>query len=170
MLGALIIHGYTPGPRFFIESGSFAYAFFLILILANIAMFLYQTVMIRLFVKVLHVPFYILSATVVILSLIGSFAIRNNMIDVWFTLIFGVLGYYMIKFGYSIPCFILGVILGPMAENEFRRALGVSGGDWSIFVTRPISLTFIVIALVILGWSCWSRFISERKNAEVVSG
>jgi putative tricarboxylic transport membrane protein len=170
MLGALIIHGYTPGPRFFIESGSFAYAFFAILLLANIAMFFCQTVMIRVFVKVLHVPFYILSATVIILSLIGSFAIRNNMVDVWFALLFGVFGYYMIKFGYSIPCFILGVILGPMVENEFRRALGLSGGNWSIFVTRPISLTFILIALVVLTWSCYNQIVNSNKKSEGVSG
>jgi putative tricarboxylic transport membrane protein len=146
LLGALIIQGYTPGPRFFAEAGKFAYAIFVVLLLANIAMILYQTVLIRLFVKVLEVPLYILSPSIIVLSLIGSYAIRNNLFDAWIALAFGVAGYYLTMYGYPIPPLVLGVILGPMAEAEFRRALALSGGDPTIFVSRPISLILLLVA------------------------
>lgn len=164
LLGALIIQGYTPGPRFFAEAGSFAYAIFIVLALANIAMLLYQLVLIRVFTRVLDVPSYILSPAIMVLSFIGAYALRNNLFDVWVALAFGVVGYYFDMFGYPVAPFVLGIILGPLAEIEFRRALAVSGGSPLIFVTRPISLALLLVAVLSVAGN---MVAGKRKSREV---
>lgn len=165
LLGALIIQGYTPGPRFFAEARSFAYAIFIVLALANMAMLLYQLVLIKPFARVLDVPSYILSPAIMILSLVGAYALRNNLFDAWVALAFGVVGYYFDMFGYPVTPFVLGVILGPLTETEFRRALAVSGGSPLIFVTRPISLALLVVAALSVAGNVAS---GRRRPREVV--
>jgi putative tricarboxylic transport membrane protein len=97
---------------------------------------------------ILRVPYTILMCFIVIFAAVGAFAVNNNIFDVWMMLGFGVLGYIMKKLNYPIVPLVLALVLGNLAENSIRQALTISGGNFAIFITRPISLLFIVVAIL----------------------
>ncbi|MFD1850952.1 tripartite tricarboxylate transporter permease [Oceanobacillus bengalensis] len=155
MMGALLIHGIQPGPFFISTQPTLAYGIFISFFVAAIFMLIIQSFGIRLFVKINDVPFQYLLPIVIVLCAFGSFAINNRMFDVWVLLIFGLIGYVMKEYGFSIPSFVLGVILGPMAEENLRRALETSA-DLSLFVTRPISGVLILLTVLSIAYGLYS--------------
>jgi len=106
--------------------------------------------LIGLWVQVLKVPYYLLYPLILLFCLIGSYSIGNSTSDVILMLIFGVLGYLMKKFRYDGAPMVLGLVLGPMLEESFRECLMLSRGDFSIFVSRPVSIGFLVVAFLLL--------------------
>lgn len=145
-LGGLTIHGISPGPLIFMKSGQFVYGIFIALILANIFMLVVERAGLRGFVKMLDIPKYILLPIVMVCCVIGAYCANFSIFDVWTVAVFGVLG---VLFKYlEIPAtpLIIGYILGSMTETSLRQAMMQSGGSWAIFVTRPISLIFLLIA------------------------
>ena len=106
--------------------------------------------LIGLWVQVLKVPYYLLYPLILLFCLIGSYSIGNNTGDVIIMLIFGILGYLMKKFGYDGAPMVLGLVLGPMLEESFRESLMLSRGDFSIFISRPVSIGFLVVAFLLL--------------------
>ncbi|MBC7292740.1 MAG: hypothetical protein H5T84_01310, partial [Thermoleophilia bacterium] len=93
---------------------------------------------------------------------VGSYAINNSLFDVFLAVSLGVLGYGMTKLGFPLPPLLLGLILGPMAESNFRRSLTMSHGDPMIFVTRPISLVLLILAVGMALWPALARVLSNR--------
>lgn len=148
IFGGLLIQGLTPGPDLFAENLDIVHGLFGTLILANIFMLIVGMFFIRYLVKVAVVPKEILLPIIVIFCLIGSFSINNSVFDIWVALVFGLIGYVLTKYNYSLPPLILGMILGPIIETNFRRSLVQSDGGLDIFFTRPISLIFIIIAII----------------------
>ena len=145
MIGALTIQGLTPGPMLFETNKVLVYTIFMGMFIANTMMCICGFAGIRLFSKVLSVPKVILTPIIFALCIIGSFAMKNSLFDVWVMLIAGVVGYFMSKAKVPTSPAILGLILGPMAEKNFRTALLKSGGDPSVFFSTVICWFFIIL-------------------------
>lgn len=145
MIGALTIQGLTPGPMLFETNKVLVYTIFFGMLISNILMCMCGFAGIRVFSKVLSVPKVILTPIIFALCIIGSFAMKNSLFDVWVMLIAGVVGYFLSKAKVPTSPAILGLILGPMAEKNFRTALLKSGGDPSVFFSTVICWFFIIL-------------------------
>ncbi len=171
LLGGLLIHGLTPGPSLFKEHYNVVIGIFTTLFIATIFMVLIQMIGIKFFVRVLSVPTNYLSAALVVLSLVGSFALRKNMFDVYMTIGLGIFGFFLMKGGFPIAPTVLGLVLGRMFEREFRTALRASNGSLAIFVQRPIALLLIIISLTVVISTAIKRnrgHIQNIKNKKVI--
>ena len=143
ILAAFLLHGVQPGPMLFENPAStlMVYTILASMFASVIGMCLLGFFWIRVVIKVLTIPQGILSAIVVMFCLVGSYANRNNMSDVWMIVIFGVLGYVFEKFKFPISPMVLGAILGPIGETAFMQSMISSGNDWTVFFKGPISGT-----------------------------
>lgn len=149
-LGGLLIHGLRPGVQLFTKYADTTYTLLFGLFVANVMMFIVGLFAARKVAKVTTVSTDILAPVIMVLCVVGSYAIRNNFFDVGVMMTAGIVGYLMKRWGYSAPSMILGVILGPMAEGEFRRAVMLSKGNWSYFWSTPISLILLVLIVATL--------------------
>lgn len=150
MIGALTIQGLQPGPLLFQNNGDIVYAIFIGLIIANIFMLAIGLSSVRLFTRVLSVPKAVLTPIIFLLCFVGSYALANNFFDVLVMFVFGIFGYFLKKIEVSPSPIILGLILGPMAESNFRRALLMSRGEYDTFLSTGISWFFFVLILISL--------------------
>jgi putative tricarboxylic transport membrane protein len=167
LIGALTVQGLQPGPLLFTEHTSLVYAIFLGMLVANIAMVVLGLSSLKLFVKVLSVPKAILTPIIFVLCVVGSYAINTNFFDVGIMLFFGIVGYFLQKAEVSVSPAVLGLILGPMAESNFRRALLMSEGSYSIFVSSPIAWIFLILTIITLaGPAISERMKKKRRQAD----
>nr|WP_319776646.1 tripartite tricarboxylate transporter permease [uncultured Sphaerochaeta sp.] len=165
MLGALMMHNLTPGPQLFIEHALTVNTLFAGFFIANLVMMVLGLSNVKHFVKIVNIPKQILVPIVMVLCVIGSFAINSNFNDVIVMFIAGLVGYVLSKGGFPLSPIVLALILGPMAESNFRRSLVMSHGNYSIFFTRPIAATFIAIALLSLFLPIFkSLWVNHRKK------
>lgn len=153
LLGALIIKGVTPGFQLFTTNMSLVYAIFITLLIANIFMALFQLLGVRLYPKVLEVPQQILLPLVLILSFVGAYAVAGQatavgIYNLGIALVMGLIGYFLKRDGYPIAPIVLGLILGGMFEENFRRAVKLAGGNYLTFFTKPICLLFMALAIL----------------------
>jgi len=146
LMGALTIHNLQPGPLLFQDRPDLVHQIFAGMICANVAFVIVGLVGARLFASVVRVDRRVLVPIICLLSLIGAYAIENNPMDVWVTLIFGVVGWLMQRNGYPVSPLVLAVILGGMMESNLRRALVMGQGDVAIFLDRPIALAILAAA------------------------
>ncbi|MBM3478725.1 MAG: hypothetical protein FJX69_05840 [Alphaproteobacteria bacterium] len=146
LMGALTIHNLQPGPLLFQDRPDLVHQIFAGMICANVAFVIVGLVGARLFAFVVRVDRRVLVPIICLLSLIGAYAIENNPMDVWVTLIFGVVGWLMQRNGYPVSPLVLAVILGGMMESNLRRALVMGQGDVAIFLDRPIALAILAAA------------------------
>jgi len=147
-LGALTIQGLRPGPFLFVEQMPLIEALFISLIVANITFLIFGLAGVRIFPKVLRVHPYTLAGAIILLGTVGSYAVRNEFFDVWAVLIFGIIGFLLRSINIPTGPVVLGMILGPMVESNYRQAMLLSDTGIGIFFQRPISLTFIILALI----------------------
>ncbi|PYZ95916.1 C4-dicarboxylate ABC transporter permease [Alteribacter lacisalsi] len=166
LLGALMIHGMNPGPMLFVENAEMVYTLFAGMFLAAILVVIFGLLGVRLFTKVLLVPKRVLLPTIIVLSIVGAYAISNNYFDVYVMLVFGIIGYFMKKYGFPASPLVLALILGPMAESEMRRSLVMSEGSYAIFMTRPIAATLIVLAVLSMIAPIVFRYLKHRKESK----
>lgn len=164
MLGALMLQGLTPGPALFSNNPDVIYGIYVMLIVANIFMFIQGRLGVKLFAKALDVPMKILMPIVFILCMIGSFAIKNSILDMFIAILFGLIGYILRKVGYPMPPLLLGMVLGGTIESNYRRAMIISQNSLSIFVTRPITLVFLLLAVFMCFYPMLQNKLSERKS------
>lgn len=157
LLGALMIQGLAPGPLLFSEHGDVVSGIFGSFFVAQAAMLVIGLFAIRIAGKIVHVPTPILMPIVLVLCTVGSFATNNATFDLWIAAAFGFLGYLMIKGGFPQPPLLLALILGPIAESNFRRALSISRNDLSIFITSPIACAILAISLLIVLRTIWEE-------------
>ncbi|WP_422367156.1 tripartite tricarboxylate transporter permease [Pelagibius sp.] len=150
LLGAMVIWGITPGPTLFVDEPELVWGLTASLYVANLFALLANVFMIPLFLWVLRMPFTILAPVIFALSVIGGYAATQRLFDVWLMLVFGVVGYLLRKLDYPLAPAVLAIVLGPIAEPKLRQSLMISDGDFSIFVTRPISGTITVIAIILI--------------------
>jgi putative tricarboxylic transport membrane protein len=150
LLGALMIHGLQPGPLLMTRAPDLFWGTIVSMYIGNVMLLVLNLPLIGLWVKVLKIPYYLLYPLILLFCLIGSYSLNNNAAEVVIMLIFGVVGYLMRKFRYDGAPLILALVLGPMLEEAFRQSLMLSKGDFSIFVSRPLSLAFLITAVLLL--------------------
>jgi len=147
ILAAFILHGIRPGPSLISTQGPLVYTIFAALLMANVAILLMNKPIVKLFIQVRHIPRELLLTLIMVFTIVGAFATRNIMADVWTMFIFGIGGYYLEKYNYSVAPMVIGLVLGPLAEPSLRRGLTKAQGDWMVFMNRPISAVLIVLAV-----------------------
>jgi TctA family transporter len=150
MVGAFIIHGITPGPSVIVDEPALFWGLIVSMWVGNALLVMLNLPLIGIWVRLLQVPYRILFPAIVTFACIGTFSINNNPWDVYAIVFFGLLGYFLIKLGCEPAPLLLGFVLGPLLENHLLRALIISHGDPTTFVTRPISLALLVVAAVAL--------------------
>jgi len=164
MLGCLLLVGLKPGPLLFKESPQVVNAIFAGLLLANVLILILGVVSVRVFPKVLKVPPAILFPIIFTLCFLGAFSLNNSTYDMFIALVFGVVGYIMAKKGFPAAPIVLGIILGPIAEDVLARALIISHGDWTVLFKSPIALFFYAISLLSMIYSLRRKFAEDRKK------
>jgi putative tricarboxylic transport membrane protein len=166
MLGCLLLIGLRPGPLLFKESPEVVNAIFAGLLLANVLILILGVVSVRLFPKVLKVPPSVLFPIIFTLCFLGSFSLNNSTYDMFIALVFGVIGYIMQKNGFPAAPAVLGVILGPIAEDALARSLIISHGDWSTLFKSPIAIFFYIISSLSVIYSLRRQFAAKKAEPE----
>ena len=168
MLGAFMLVGIKPGPALFTDHGNEMQTFFIAFILIQFVILILGAIGTRLWIKILDIPKNILMPLVLMFCFLGAYALAGSTRDALFALAFAVLGYFMKKFGFPAPPMILGLILGPMAEQNLNRMLMIHDSFLVLF-TRPISAVLMAISIFTVIWSMSGNLrkqIKERKNIE----
>src|SRR5512133_1395363 len=150
MVGAMTIHNIQPGPQVITSNPGLFWGLIASMWIGNAMLVVLNLPLIGIWIKLLSVPYRWLFPAIVLFCAIGVYSTNNNTFDIWMVAIFGVIGYVFIKLGMEPAPLLLGFILGPMMEENLRRALLLSRGDWSVFVTRPLSAGLLLAALALL--------------------
>ena len=167
LMGALTIHSLQPGPLLFQERPDLVHEIFAGMISANIAFVVVGLLGAKVFASLVRVDKRILVPIVCLLSLIGAYAIDNNPMDVWVTLVFGVIGWLMQRYGFPVSPLVLGVILGGMLESNLRRALVMGQGSAAMFLDRPIALGILALAALSL-FAVLRRMRKEQRARDLM--
>ena len=163
ILGGMMIHGLQPGPMLFKTHLPVIYAIYLAIVLAYIVTLVVQIWGIRVFVRVLRVPPHLLAVCIVVLSVLGSYAIRNSILDVYLMGIMGLLGYFLLRLHIPVAPVVLGLVLGGTLETQYRTALILGEGSYSGFYESKFALFFFALIFVTLGAQLWS---TRRRSKE----
>ena len=150
ILTGLIIHGLRPGPDLFKEQPEFLYGIFGAMFFANILFFIFGFFGAKIFARVTLIPNRLLWPMILTLSVCGTYSLNQSFTDVFLMLGFGVIGFVMRKFGFSVVPVIIGLILGQLVELTLRQSLVIFDGDWTMFFTRPIVVTFFILSIIAL--------------------
>ena len=150
MLGGLIIWGLQPGPMLFKENPDFVWGLIASMYTSNIIGVLVVLAFVPFFAAILRVPFAILTPVIVVVCAIGAYAVSSRPIDIWYMLLFGVIGYVFKKLDYPIAPLVLALVLGDLSENALRQSLIMSQGSLAVFVTRPIAGVITAAAIFFL--------------------
>jgi TctA family transporter len=150
MLGALTIQGIQPGPEVMSQRPELFWGLIASMWIGNLMLVVLNLPLIGLWVKLLRVPYRLLFPAIMAFSAIGVYSVNNSSFEIYLTALFGIFGFVCVKLGFPAAPLLLGYVLGPMMEENLRRSMLMSGGDPSVFVTRPISLAFIVATVLIL--------------------
>ena len=150
LLAAFQIFNLQPGPLLFENSPDLVWALIASLYVGNVMLLILNLPLIRIWVKLLEIPKPLLYSGILVFATLGVYSLSNSVVDLLVMYAIGILGFFMRRYDFPVGPVILGVILGPLMEAQFRRALSISQGDLSIFVTRPLSLVILLLALVAL--------------------
>lgn len=167
MVGAMTIHNIQPGPQVMSSNPELFWGLIASMWIGNAMLVILNLPLIGIWIKLLTVPYRWLFPAIILFCAIGVFSTNNNNFDIWMVALFGLIGYGFIKLGCEPAPLLLGFILGPMMEEYLRRALLISRGDWSVFVTRPISASLLVAALVLLAIVLLPSIKKKREEAFV---
>ncbi len=150
MVGAMTIHNIQPGPQVMTSNPTLFWGLIASMWIGNLMLIILNLPLIGIWIKLLSVPYRFLFPAIVLFCAIGVYSTNNNTFDIWMVAIFGFIGYSFVKLGCEPAPLLLGFILGPMMEENLRRALLLSRGDWSVFVTRPLSAGLLGAAVLLL--------------------
>lgn len=164
MLGGLLIHGITPGPQLVTTDAALFWGVVASFWIGNLILLVLNLPLIGLWVRLLRIPYNFLFPAVLFLICIGVYSVNNSSVDVLLTLGFGVMGFFMNRFGYPSAPLLLGFVLGPLIEENFRRALVLSDSQLTTFIERPVSLVFLLLTAALLVYSLVSKQSSANKS------
>lgn len=150
LLGAFMIHGVTPGPLLMKQNPQIFWGVIVSMYVGNAMLLVLNLPLIGIWVKILKIPYKILFPLILLFCLIGVYSVSNSVFDIYIMLIFGIVGYLMKKFEYEGAPLVLAFVLGPMMENNLRKSLIISQGDFSIFFTRPLAAVSLIISIALL--------------------
>ena len=157
MLAALMVHGVSPGPLLIKEQPALFWGFIASMYVGNLMLLALNLPMVGIFVNVLRVPYSLLYPSIIMFCVVGVYAVNGSVVDVWIAIVMGALGYILRKLAFETAPIVLGAILAPMIELALRQSLAMSDGQYSIFISRPISGTLLAFgaALVLLNLVSW---------------
>ncbi|SDK38317.1 tripartite tricarboxylate transporter permease [Billgrantia gudaonensis] len=164
-VGGLTIHGMIPGPSLFTQHAETTYTLILSLFLANILFAVTGLWLCRYLVVVTKVPGAVLGPMILIFSVIGTYALRNEVFDVWLAVAFGVVGFFMERWRYPAAPLVIALILGPILEVNFRRSMQIAHWDLTTFFTRPLSLTLCLLVVLALAYPLWTQWRRCRSSS-----
>src|SRR6187455_3236232 len=167
MVGAMTIHNIQPGPQVMTSNPSLFWGLIVSMWIGNLMLIVLNLPLIGMWIKLLTVPYRWLFPAIVLFCAIGVYSTNNNTWDIWMVAIFGVIGYVFIKLGAEPAPLLLGFILGPMMEENLRRALLLSRGDWSVLVTRPLSAGLLIAAALLVVIVALPSIKAKREEAFV---
>lgn len=167
MVGAMTIHNIQPGPQVMTSNPELFWGLIASMWIGNAMLVILNLPLIGIWVKLLSVPYRYLFPAIVLFCAIGVYSVNNNTWDIWMVGIFGVIGYIFIKLGAEPAPLLLGFVLGPMMEENLRRALLLSRGDWSTFVTRPLSAGLLAAGVLLLVIVLLPAVKNKREEAFV---
>ncbi|MEP3047264.1 MAG: tripartite tricarboxylate transporter permease [Roseibium sp.] len=167
IIGALILNGIVPGPRLIVDQPTLFWGVIASFFVGNIILLIINIPLIGLWIRLLSIPYNKLYPAIILLICVGVYSHRNSVTDVVLTLVFGLVGYVMKRFQFEPAPVLLGFVLGPMLEENFRRTMLLYGGDFSVFVTRPISAILVGCGVALLVFTLISSFKSYRKASKV---
>ena len=167
MVGAMTIHNIQPGPQVMTSNPELFWGLIASMWIGNLMLIVLNLPMIGIWIKLLSIPYRWLFPAIVLFCAIGVYSTNNNTFDIWMVGIFGFVGYTFFKLGCEPAPLLLGFILGPMMEENLRRSLLLSRGDWSVFITRPISAGLLAAALLLLVIVLLPAVKSKREEAFV---
>ncbi|MDP1655468.1 MAG: tripartite tricarboxylate transporter permease [Hylemonella sp.] len=163
LLGGLLIWGLQPGPLLFVEQKDFVWGLIASMYLGNLVGLLVVLTTVPLFASILRIPFSIIAPVIIVICAIGAYTVHNAMLDIWFMLLFGIVGYVFKKLDYPIAPLVLALVLGDKAEDSFRQAMLVSQGEMSIMFSNPLVGSITTLALLLLFWPVISKLIALIK-------
>lgn len=166
MLGAMIIAGVQPGPRLITEHPEIFWGLIASFWIGNVLLVILNLPLIGMWVKLLQIPYRFLFPSILMFICIGVFSVNNNTFDIFMVLLFGIFGYFLMLLRFEPAPLLLGFILGPLMEEHLRRAMLLSRGDATVFVTRPISAAFMFVTTALLCWAIYAA-IKGRVNPKV---
>lgn len=153
LLGAMMLHGIVPGPRFITENPDMFWGLIMSFWVGNLLLLVLNIPLIGLWVRMVSIPYQILYPIILVFVCVGVYSARNNVFDLYVALFFGLVGYVLNAFRYPAAPLLLGFVLGPALEEHLRRALLLSRGDFMVFMERPLSATLIVVSILIFLFS-----------------
>jgi len=164
LLGGLLIWGLQPGPLLFTEKADFVWGLIASMYLGNIAGLIVVLTCVPLFAAILRVPFAIIAPLILVICAIGAYTVHNAMFDMWMMVVFGAMGYVFKKLDYPMAPLVLALVLGDNAENGFRQAMLLSGGDMRIFYSNGLVGGMTTLALILLFWPLISKLIGLARG------
>jgi len=167
LLGGLLIWGLQPGPLLFVEQKDFVWGLIASMYLGNVVGLIVVLTTVPLFAAILRIPFSIIAPVIIVICAIGAYTVHGAMLDVWFMLGFGVIGYVFKKLDYPLAPLVLALVLGDKAEDSFRQSMLVSQGDVMIMWSNPLVGSITTLALVMLLWLLISKALHVIRPPKV---
>lgn len=168
LLGVLIIHGITPGPTMMQTRPDMFWGLVMSFWTGNLILLVLSIPLIGLWVRLLSIPYNLLYPAIVMFICLGAYSVNASIFDVWIVLAIGALGYLLRVLDFPVAPLLLGFVLGPLMEEHFRRAMIISHGEPSVFLTRPVSGTIIALTVLLLGLVTWRKLRRSRADAEAL--
>lgn len=163
LLGGLLIWGLQPGPLLFTEQKDFVWGLIASMYLGNLVGLVVVLTTVPLFASILRIPFSIIAPVIIVICAIGAYTVHNAMLDIWFMLLFGVVGYLFKKLDYPIAPLVLALVLGDKAEDAFRQSMLISQGEVSVMFSNYLVGGITTLALVLLFWPLISKVLDKIR-------
>jgi len=165
LLGGLLIWGLQPGPLLFVEQKDFVWGLIASMYLGNIVGLIIVLTCVPLFAAILRIPFSIVAPVIIVICAIGAFTVNNAMLDIWFMLLFGVMGYAFKKLSYPLAPLVLALVLGDQAEDAFRQSMLISQGDVRVFFSNGLVGSIMGLGLLMLVWPLIGKLKAALRNS-----
>jgi len=165
LLGGLLIWGLQPGPLLFVEQKDFVWGLIASMYLGNIAGLIIVITCVPLFAAILRIPFSIIAPVIIVICAIGAYTVHNAMLDIWFMLLFGVIGYVFKKLDYPMAPMVLALVLGDRAEDAFRQSMLISQGHLGVFFSNGLVGSIMMLGLLLLFWPAIARVMTWLRRA-----
>ena len=165
LVGCMSIFGVVPGPRILMEQPELFWGLVVSMWIGNLMLLVINLPLIGLWVQMLRLPYRLLHPMILLFCCIGVYSLNGSVVEVWLMALFGLIGYVLLKLGFEPAPMLLGFVLGPLMEENLRRALAVSKGDPSVFITRPISAVLLVVSALLLISVLVPKIGRTRKEA-----
>lgn len=164
MIGGLTIHGIIPGPLLMTNNAQLVYSVFIGMMLANVLMLVFGLKAARYFALILKAPYALVGPAIVVLCMTGVFALKNNIVDMAVMLVFGVVGFALRRLGFPVACFVIGLVLGPIAELSLRQGLILVDYDFVELISRPITGVLLTVSILSMAYGLFGQFCEQRKK------